>query len=76
MHDPRGITNAKANVEMVQNSSPRTLAANDNLHMFIRARAIEHITAGEQLFFNYGEAYWGSRIGHEDPPMKAISQKR
>ena len=72
VNDSRGVRGAQANVKVVQVTEAELLNLLDptkGFQMLLQFQAIRHIPAAEQLFLNYGELFWDSKI---EAPILAV----
>jgi hypothetical protein len=51
-------TGRQNNCEAVQSDTPATLSMQQLLHCILTVRAIVKIIPGDQVFLNYGPAFW------------------
>ncbi len=60
VNDCKGVKGATANILFVQHDNPRDLYFDPmkGLHLFLQAQATRDISAGEQIYFPYGEVFW------------------
>jgi hypothetical protein len=59
VNDAIGIPNATPNIIIVQHPKPvELLDITQGLQMFLQAKALRDIKAGDQLFLDYGEKFW------------------
>jgi hypothetical protein len=80
VNDSVGVENATPNIEIIQHAKPiELLDSTKGLQMFLQAKAIREIKAGEQIFLDYGQKFWddqGGVIGAVELNLKTLEKSQ